>query len=97
MKASVDMVHNDDETLGPFVKQQVAPDPSRVQTHDEYKEFVKDFCGTTYHPIGTCSMLPQQDGGVVDQDLLVYGTENVRGACRLYAASRAMGPPLFSP
>ena len=32
------------------------------------------------HPIGTVSMLPQNQGGVVDSTLKVYGTANVRVA-----------------
>ncbi|KAL2826935.1 choline dehydrogenase [Aspergillus pseudoustus] len=31
-----------------------------------------------YHPIGTASMLPREKGGVVDSELRVYGTRNVR-------------------
>lgn len=31
-----------------------------------------------YHPIGTASMLPREDGGVVSPKLIVYGTTNVR-------------------
>ncbi|BEI80935.1 hypothetical protein CcaverHIS002_0200950 [Cutaneotrichosporon cavernicola] len=34
--------------------------------------------GTEYHPHGTCSMLPEEMGGVVDTRLIVYGTNNVR-------------------
>jgi choline dehydrogenase-like flavoprotein len=34
--------------------------------------------GTEYHPIGTASMLPRNQGGVVDPSLRVYGTSNVR-------------------
>ena len=33
---------------------------------------------TTYHPCGTCAMMPREMGGVVDQDLRVYGMQNVR-------------------
>lgn len=33
---------------------------------------------TEYHPVGTASMLPQAQGGVVDATLTVYGTTNVR-------------------
>lgn len=32
----------------------------------------------THHTCGTAAMRPREDGGVVDQDLKVYGTENVR-------------------
>ena len=30
------------------------------------------------HPVGTCAMLPRELGGVVDAELKVYGTSNVR-------------------
>lgn len=33
---------------------------------------------STAHPIGTCSMLPRELGGVVGSDLRVYGTERLR-------------------
>lgn len=33
---------------------------------------------TEYHPVGTASMLPRNQGGVVDSTLKVYGTSNVR-------------------
>lgn len=33
---------------------------------------------TEYHPIGTASMLPRNQGGVVDPSLRVYGTMNLR-------------------
>lgn len=33
---------------------------------------------TEYHPHGTCSMLPEDMGGVVDTRLIVYGTSNLR-------------------
>ncbi|KAJ5317001.1 hypothetical protein N7508_001509 [Penicillium antarcticum] len=33
---------------------------------------------TTHHVCGTATMLPREAGGVVDQDLQVYGTENLR-------------------
>lgn len=33
---------------------------------------------TNYHPVGTASMLPRENGGVVSPELKVYGTKNVR-------------------
>ncbi|KAI9628029.1 hypothetical protein KEM48_011879 [Puccinia striiformis f. sp. tritici PST-130] len=33
---------------------------------------------TEYHPIGTSSMMPQNQAGVVDPQLKVYGTQNLR-------------------
>ena len=47
-------------------------------TLDEAKEFVAGNTATEYHPIGTCAMMPKEKGGVVDTQLKVYGTSNVR-------------------
>lgn len=33
---------------------------------------------TNYHPAGTCAMMSEKVGGVVDSTLRVYGTANVR-------------------
>ncbi|KAL8973972.1 MAG: hypothetical protein Q9197_001785 [Variospora fuerteventurae] len=33
---------------------------------------------TEFHPSGTCAMLPLEQGGVVDPQLRVYGTQNLR-------------------
>ena len=44
---------------------------------DEFKAALRAYAGTNYHPVGTCSMLPEKGGGVVDSKLKVYGTENV--------------------
>ena len=40
--------------------------------------YTKINSGTEYHPLGTCSMLPQDKGGVVDTNLVVYGSANLR-------------------
>lgn len=39
---------------------------------------IKSSYSTEYHPIGTCSMLPANKGGVVSEKLVVYGTTNLR-------------------
>jgi choline dehydrogenase-like flavoprotein len=44
---------------------------------DEFKAALRAYAGTNYHPVGTCSMLPEKSGGVVDSKLKVYGTENL--------------------
>ena len=41
-------------------------------------DFIKNTCNCIYHPLGTASMMPREDGGVVDPELKVYGTTNVR-------------------
>lgn len=40
--------------------------------------YARSHLDTEYHPIGTASMLPRGEGGVVDSSLKVYGTANVR-------------------
>lgn len=41
-------------------------------------EYVKKATISSWHPIGTCAMLPKEDGGVVDERLRVYGAKNLR-------------------
>lgn len=48
------------------------------KTLDEAKKAAAGHTVTEYHPIGTCAMLPREKGGVVDNNLKVYGTSNVR-------------------
>lgn len=48
------------------------------ETLEEAKKLVAANTITEYHPIGTCAMLPKEKGGVVDSNLKVYGTTNVR-------------------
>lgn len=67
---------------GPWAKyivNETAPGPD-VQTDEQFREYVKKFMVTEYHPIGTASLLPKKDGGVVDPTLKVYGTTNLRVA-----------------
>ncbi|KAI8953718.1 GMC oxidoreductase [Xylaria longipes] len=47
-------------------------------TDAEWAAFLPGNCGSAYHGIGTCAMLPRELGGVVDPTLKVYGTANVR-------------------
>ncbi|KAL7413404.1 GMC oxidoreductase-domain-containing protein [Mrakia frigida] len=51
---------------------------------------------TEYHPLGTCSMLPQAKGGVVSTKLIVYGTTNLRvvdaSIIPLHLSSHVMSP-----
>ncbi|ESK96770.1 gmc oxidoreductase [Moniliophthora roreri MCA 2997] len=49
-----------------------------VQTDEEIAEYCKKYFRTSYHAVGTCSMLPLEDGGVVDSKLKVYNTTNIR-------------------
>ncbi|KAL7416690.1 GMC oxidoreductase-domain-containing protein, partial [Mrakia frigida] len=47
-------------------------------TLDDWKTYVKGSYGSVSHPISTCAMMAQDLGGVVGEDLKVYGTANVR-------------------
>ncbi|KAL4071383.1 GMC oxidoreductase [Scleroderma yunnanense] len=58
---------------------EVNPGPD-VMTDEQIGNFIKSFCGTTFHTTGTLSMLPKEQGGVVDSELKVYGTSNIRVA-----------------
>lgn len=49
-----------------------------VQTDAQWKDFVGKTMETFFHSVGTCSMLPKNDGGVVDENLIVHGTSNLR-------------------
>lgn len=52
--------------------------PPRLEDLDTAKEHVRLTSGTTFHPTGTCAMMPKELGGVVDERLLVHGTASLR-------------------
>jgi choline dehydrogenase-like flavoprotein len=47
-------------------------------TLEKAKKVVKDRLISDMHLCGTCAMLPREEGGVVDEHLVVYGTRNLR-------------------
>ena len=47
-------------------------------TADQIAEFIRNNCETLYHPVGTCRMGTDAGAAVVDPELKVYGTENLR-------------------
>jgi len=49
-----------------------------VTSDRELREWVHKYYNTTFHTAGSCSMLPRERGGVVDTNLKVYGSENIR-------------------
>lgn len=49
-----------------------------VQTDADFELYAKNTTLTIYHPVGTCSMMPKNKGGVVDPELRVFGTSNLR-------------------
>ncbi|KDQ20144.1 hypothetical protein BOTBODRAFT_27554 [Botryobasidium botryosum FD-172 SS1] len=65
------------EPFKSMVAKEVVPGPECV-SDDQLKDFIKNHMETTFHTAGSCSMLPREKGGVVDPQLKVYGTSNVR-------------------
>jgi choline dehydrogenase-like flavoprotein len=49
-----------------------------VTTDAEWENWARNNTLSIYHPLGSCSVLRQENGGVVDPDLKVYGTQNLR-------------------
>ncbi|EKM59944.1 uncharacterized protein PHACADRAFT_250766 [Phanerochaete carnosa HHB-10118-sp] len=49
-----------------------------VQTDEQWGDWLKKTFSTTWHTAGSCSMVPREKNGVVDTDLKVYGTSNLR-------------------
>lgn len=45
---------------------------------ENMKVFVKKSFTSEYHPMGTCAMGPRDQGGVIDERLVVHGTSNSR-------------------
>ncbi|KAJ4387450.1 hypothetical protein N0V93_008042 [Gnomoniopsis smithogilvyi] len=62
------------QTLQPV---EVLPGADVVSDAD-LETFVRANLGTLYHPAGSCKMGPKDEGGVVDTELKVYGTSNLR-------------------
>ncbi|KAJ7491787.1 alcohol oxidase [Mycena galericulata] len=56
---------------------EVNPGPECI-TDDQIEDWIKMNFSSTWHTVGSCSMLPLEDGGVVDTKLKVYSTTNIR-------------------
>jgi choline dehydrogenase-like flavoprotein len=50
----------------------------QVQSDADWEYYVRNSSFTIYHPVGTCAMLPLENGGVVDPTLKVYGVKSLR-------------------
>ncbi|PQE33551.1 glucose-methanol-choline oxidoreductase protein [Rutstroemia sp. NJR-2017a WRK4] len=67
--------------LSPFFKadgKRNHPDSFNIKDLEGAKKYVLDTALTTYHTCGSASMLPREKGGVVNEKLVVYGTDNLR-------------------
>jgi choline dehydrogenase-like flavoprotein len=63
-------------TIGPD-NGEVAPG-SGVQSDEDILNYIRETSYTVSHASGTCAMLPQSNGGVVNDKLQVYGVERLR-------------------
>ena len=52
--------------------------PEAMDSVEQAKEMLRDCAATNYHPAGTCAMMAEELGGVVNDRLVVYGTTNLR-------------------
>ena len=66
------------QPLASYISSVAHPDLKTLQSDQASEEYVKTQLETAHHPIGTASMLPREDGGVVGPNLKVYGVQNVR-------------------
>ncbi|CRG91428.1 hypothetical protein PISL3812_08476 [Talaromyces islandicus] len=68
------------EPLASLIKKNGLRIPSGRTAHtlEDAKDMVADRVFTPYHPSGTCSMMPRETGGVVNERLVVHGTRNLR-------------------
>ncbi|KAI0389465.1 hypothetical protein F5Y17DRAFT_448892 [Xylariaceae sp. FL0594] len=67
--------------LAPFFKpdgKRNHPDAFHLGDLEGAKKYVVDTATSAYHSCGSAAMLPREKGGVVDSQLRVYGTENLR-------------------
>ncbi|KAK7556260.1 hypothetical protein IWX49DRAFT_636771 [Phyllosticta citricarpa] len=54
------------------------PEDGDTSTLESAKEVVKARLMNTFHPTGTCAMMPREMNGVVDSRLKLYGAKNLR-------------------
>ncbi|KAJ3922505.1 hypothetical protein F5877DRAFT_75177 [Lentinula edodes] len=63
--------------LSSFIASPLNPS-ANVTTDEDFENFVIENVGTEWHQVGTASLGPFGEGGVVASDLIVYGTSNLR-------------------
>ncbi|KAK5657886.1 hypothetical protein OQA88_2435 [Cercophora sp. LCS_1] len=50
-----------------------------VTTDEQFGDYLERSINPSYyHPVGTCAMMPRELGGVVDEELKVYGVQGLR-------------------
>jgi choline dehydrogenase-like flavoprotein len=61
------------------IVREIDPGPN-CQSDGDIRDYIKNNLSSTWHTVGSCSMLPREKQGVVDPNLKVYGTKNLRVA-----------------
>ncbi|KAK7683788.1 hypothetical protein QCA50_013164 [Cerrena zonata] len=61
--------------LTDFITKQITPSPGL--SDNQLTDFVRNTAFSSWHPVGPTSMLPRDQGGVVDCNLKVYATRNI--------------------
>ena len=64
--------------LQPGGKRLPASFPPKFETVEEVTKMLRQCASTNYHPAGTCAMMSEELGGVVDERLRVYGVKGLR-------------------
>ena len=64
------------KNISSFVVEEKYPG-STLNTDEELLDYIKKYCRTSYHPVGTCKMGIAR-GCVVDYNLNVHGVKNLR-------------------
>lgn len=65
-------------SLSAFGPTEITPGQAVVSDGGLEESVRKGITPTEYHPSGTCAMLPEELGGVVDETLRVYGVDGLR-------------------
>lgn len=55
-----------------------APAAHNLSSLSSAKDYARIASSTNWHATGTCAMMPRDQGGVVDERLVVHGTRNLR-------------------
>jgi choline dehydrogenase-like flavoprotein len=50
-----------------------------VTTDEQWADYITESLSPSeFHPVGTCAMMPRELGGVVNEELKVYGVQGLR-------------------
>ncbi len=70
--------HLDNPATKAWAATELAPGKA-TQTDEDFREYLAETLSPSeFHPVGTCAMLPRELGGVVDEELRVYGVKGLR-------------------